>query len=74
MPHCIGSELAGDDEGDIARALRRSAQTSANQAGQDLVRRNLDLQPTITIRPGWRLGIIVNKDIILKPYEGGKTP
>ncbi|WP_340691513.1 TrbI/VirB10 family protein [Hyphomonas sp.] len=70
----VGSELASDDEGDIARALRRSAQTGVNQAGQDLVRRNLDVQPTITIRPGWRLGIIVNKDIILKPYAGGKTP
>jgi type IV secretion system protein VirB10 len=70
----VGSELASDDEGDIARALRRSAQTGANQAGQDLVQRNLDVQPTITIRPGWRLAIIVNKDIILKPYEGGKAP
>lgn len=70
----VGSELASDDEGDIARALRRSAQTGANQAGQDIVRRNLDVQPTITIRPGWRLGIIVNKDIVLKPYEGGKAP
>ena len=70
----VGSELASDDEGDIARALRRSAQTGANQAGQDIVRRNLDVQPTITIRPGWRLGIVVNEDIVLKPYEGGQQP
>tara|TARA_R110002049_G_scaffold66453_1_gene173401 strand:- start:1662 stop:2915 length:1254 start_codon:yes stop_codon:yes gene_type:complete len=69
----VGSELASDDEGDIARALRRSAQTGANQAGQDIIRRNLDIQPTITIRPGWRLSIIVNKDIVLKPYEGGSA-
>jgi type IV secretion system protein TrbI len=70
----VGSELASDDEGDIARALRRSAQTGANEAGQEIVRRNLDVQPTITIRPGWRLGVLVNKDIVLKPYEGGHTP
>ncbi|MEH6487895.1 TrbI/VirB10 family protein [Hyphomonas oceanitis] len=64
----VGSELASDDEGDISRALQRSAQTGSNEAGQDVVRRNLDVQPTITIRPGWRLSIIVNKDIVLKPY------
>ncbi|OUS44506.1 bacterial conjugation TrbI-like protein-domain-containing protein [Ostreococcus tauri] len=70
----VGSELASDDEGDIARALRRSAQTGANEAGQEIVRRNLDVQPSITIRPGWRLGVLVNKDIVLKPYQGGKQP
>ena len=68
----VGSELASDDEGDIARALRRSAQTGANEAGQEIVRRNLEVQPSITIRPGWRLGVLVGKDIVLKPYEGGK--
>ncbi|KDA01214.1 conjugal transfer protein trbI [Hyphomonas oceanitis SCH89] len=70
----VGSELASDDEGDIAQALRRSAQTGANEAGQEIVRRSLDVQPSITIRPGWRLGVLVNKDIVLKPYEGGKRP
>lgn len=66
----VGAELGTDDEGDIARALRRSVQTGANEAGQEIVRRNLDVQPSITIRPGWRLGVLVNKDIVLKPYEG----
>ena len=70
----VGSELSSDDEGDIARAVRRSAQTGANEAGQEIVRRNLDVQPSITIRPGWRLGVLVNKDIVLKPYEGGRQP
>ncbi|HAW53429.1 MAG TPA: conjugal transfer protein TrbI, partial [Hyphomonas sp.] len=70
----VGSELASDDEGDIARALRRSAQTGANEAGQEIVRRNLDVQPSITIRPGWRLAVLVNKDIVLKPYQGGNQP
>ena len=70
----VGSELASDDEGDIARALRRSAQTGANEAGQEIVRRNPDVQPSITIRPGWRLAVLVNKDIVLKPYQGGNQP
>jgi type IV secretion system protein VirB10 len=66
----VGAELGTDDESDVARALRRSAQTGANEAGQEIVRRNLGVQPTITIRPGWRLGVLVNKDIVLKPHEG----
>ena len=67
----IGAELASDDESSISRSIRRSVQDGSSQAGQEIVRRHLDVQPTITIRPGWRLRIIVSRDIILKPYEGG---
>ena len=67
----VGTELTfGDDEDDLVRALRESTQDSANQAGQRITDRNLDIQPTITIRPGWPLRVIVNKDLILRPYRG----
>lgn len=39
-----------------------------NRAGQRFTRKNLDIQPTIKIRPGFSINIMVNKDIILKPY------
>ncbi|MBO6689923.1 MAG: TrbI/VirB10 family protein, partial [Henriciella sp.] len=65
----VGTELTfGDDESDLVKALRGSAQDSANQAGQKLTERNLNIQPTISIRPGWPLRIIVHKDIVLRPY------
>ncbi|MEO1476340.1 MAG: TrbI/VirB10 family protein [Pseudomonadota bacterium] len=64
----VGAELASNDEGDIERAVRESIQEGTNQSGQDLVRRSLNIPPTITIRPGWRLRILVNSDIILRPY------
>lgn len=65
----VGTELTfGDDESDLVEAIRGSAQDSANQAGQTLTERNLNIQPTITIRPGWPLRIIVHKDIVLRPY------
>lgn len=68
----VGTELAfGDDESDLVEAIRGSAQNSANQAGQSLTERNLNIQPTITIRPSWPLRIIVHKDLVLRPY--GKT-
>ncbi len=41
----------------------------ASQIGQRIINRQLDVQPTITIRPGWPFRILVNKDIILKPYQ-----
>lgn len=67
----VGTELAFDEqESDLVRALRESAQDNANQAGQQIVQRYLNIQPTITIRPGWPLRIIVNKDIVLRPYRG----
>lgn len=67
----VGTELTlGDDESDLVRALRESAQESTNRAGQEITRRNLDIQPTITVRPGWSLRVIVQKDLTLRPYRG----
>jgi type IV secretion system protein VirB10 len=75
----VGTELTfGTGEGDpgsgsgatLVRALRQSTQQSTNQAGQRLVEKNLDIQPTITVRPGWPLRVIVEKDLVLRPYRG----
>ena len=41
----------------------------ASQIGQRIINRQLDVQPTITIRPGWPFRILVNKDMILRPYK-----
>lgn len=38
------------------------------QLGMELARKNMNVQPTITIRPGYRFAVMVNKDFILKPY------
>lgn len=38
------------------------------QVGMEIVRKNMNIQPTIEIRPGYRFNIMVNKDMILKPY------
>jgi type IV secretion system protein TrbI len=68
----ISSELTLGDNGDtIVQALRQSVQTNTSQAGQHMVERELDVQPTITVRPGWPLRVIVAKDLVLKPYRVG---
>lgn len=58
----IGSELGADsNDNGIIRALRCGAVDSLNQTGQQVVRRNLNIQPTLTVRPGFPLVVIVNR-------------
>ena len=40
-----------------------------SQVGQEMIRRNMNIQPTLEIRPGYRFNVMVNKDLILEPYE-----
>ncbi|WP_419739548.1 TrbI/VirB10 family protein [Ruegeria sp.] len=69
----VGTELTfGEGESDLVRAIRDSVQQNAKRAGQRITQKNLDIQPTITIRPGWPLRIIVQRDLILRPYHGNK--
>ncbi|MGE0596198.1 MAG: TrbI/VirB10 family protein [Hyphomonadaceae bacterium] len=62
----IGAEVGRDDD-DIARAIRRGAQDTINQAGQQMVQRELGIRPTLTIRPGHPLRVIVTRDLVLSP-------
>jgi type IV secretion system protein VirB10 len=65
----IGAELgSSDEESDLVRALRRGSQDSINNTGQQLVRRQLNIQPTLTIRQGFPVRVIVNRDLVMAPY------
>lgn len=70
-----GSELGSNStssgsNSDLIQALRRGASDGASQTGQQVVRRNLNVQPTLTIRPGFLVRVIVNRDLVLEPYNG----
>ncbi len=68
----VGTELTfGGNESDLVRALRESTQQNASQAGQQLVGKSLAVQPTIKVRSGWPLRIVVHKDLVLQPWNGG---
>ena len=41
---------------------------TANQAGQRIVSKDLAIQPTLTIKPGNPGRVLVNRDIVLRPY------
>ena len=70
----IGSELGSTTgtgtKSDVITALRRGSSDSLNQTGQKAVQSNLDIQPTLTIRPGFPVRVIVNRDLVLEPYRG----
>ena len=63
----MGAELGADSEDDLTRALRRGSQDTINQTGQQIVRRQLNVQPTLTIRPGHPLRVIITRDLVLEP-------
>ncbi|HEY1077087.1 MAG TPA: TrbI/VirB10 family protein [Fontimonas sp.] len=69
----VGAELAAPENrqgGDrVVIAGRDSAQESINQVGQEMTRRNLNIQPTLSARPGLPVRVIVNRDLVLRPYQ-----
>ena len=69
----VGAELAAPNNsgsnGGITVAVRQSAQDTVNQTGQEITKRNVSIQPTLTIRPGFPMRVMVNKDLILRPYQ-----
>ena len=54
----------------LVEAIRQSTQESTNQAGQRIVEKDLNIQPTLTDRRGLPLRVIVHKDRVLRPYQG----
>lgn len=68
-----GAKVAAgnSDFGDASfgqQAVSGAAQ-QVNNAGAKFVDKNLNVQPTIEIRPGMKFNVFVNKDLILKGYK-----
>lgn len=65
----VGAEAgSSSQEGDVMRALRQGASNSISQTGQQIVGRQLNIAPTLTIRPGFPVRVIVTHDLMLEPY------
>lgn len=69
----VGAELASPrtngSDGQIVIAARNGVQDAVNQVGQELTRRNLNIKPTITVRSGFPLRVLVSSDLILERYS-----
>ncbi|WP_081674180.1 TrbI/VirB10 family protein [Novosphingobium lindaniclasticum] len=66
----VGTELSIAGESDLVQAIRESAQTSVSRAGDQITQRNLDIQPSIDIRPGAPVRLVVRQDLVLAPWKG----
>jgi type IV secretion system protein TrbI len=66
----VGSEagMSGNNNGSLAEAIQQGMSQSINQTGQQVVSRSLSIQPTITIRPGFPVRVMVTHDLVLEPY------
>jgi type IV secretion system protein VirB10 len=66
----VGSEAGtSDSENNLAQAIRQGASQSFSQVGQQVVGRSLNVQPTLTIRPGFPVRVLVTHDLVLEPYR-----
>lgn len=65
----IGAQAGtSSDESDLARAIRQGASDGISQTGRQIVGRQLDIAPTLTIRPGFPVRVLVTRDLVLEPY------
>lgn len=63
----VGSNLTFTGESDLVQAIRESTQQNVARAGDQLTSRNLQIQPTITVRPGTPVRLVVHRDLVLAP-------
>jgi len=65
----VGAEAGtSNSENNLAQAIREGASNSVSQVGQRIVERQLNIQPTLTIRSGFPVRIMVNHDLVLAPF------
>ncbi|WP_331711451.1 TrbI/VirB10 family protein [Sphingobium sp. CCH11-B1] len=64
----VGANVTFSGESDLVQAIRQSTQQNVSRAGDQITSRNLQIQPTITIRPGAPVRLIVHRDLILAPW------
>lgn len=62
----VGSEFGSGNDSDLSRAIRRGTQDSVNRAGEQVVSRELNIRPTLTIRPGSPVRVMVTRDLVLE--------
>ncbi len=67
----VGAQAGSSgQESDIARAVRQGASDGVSQVGRQVVGRQLEIAPTLTIRPGFPVRVLVTRDLVLEAYKG----
>ncbi len=67
----VGAEAGtSNNENFLLQGIRLGASQSFSQIGEQVVGRSLNVQPTITVRPGFPVRVMVTHDLVLEPYRG----
>jgi type IV secretion system protein VirB10 len=65
----IGAEFGNDGDDEVAGPVRDGVQDTIGRAGDEIVRRQLGVPPTLTIRPGFPVRVMVTRDLVLEAYR-----
>lgn len=65
-----GTQLAAQGDDELTRALRYGMQDTVNQTGRQVVQREINVPPTLTLRPGFAIRVMITRDLVLEPYGG----
>jgi len=69
----IGADLQFSGNGGLIDAIRESGEQNVSRAGDQLTSKTLNIQPTITIRPGAPVRLIVHRDLVIERAEGPRS-
>lgn len=70
----LGLESGAESDDDVAPAIREAAQDTIGRIGEEIVRQQLAVPPTLTIRPGFPVRVMVTRDLILEPLGEVRWP
>lgn len=70
----VGSEAGtSQSENNLAQAIRSGASNGFSMVGNRLIDRSLNVQPTLTDRPGLPFTLVLNRDLVLKRWKEEET-
>lgn len=64
----VGTEVSTSDEDRLVEAIKSGAESTISDAAQQIIQRQLQVAPTLTVRPGFQVRVIVTRDLVLEPY------
>jgi type IV secretion system protein TrbI len=63
-----GNAAATNGSLNTTQTIAAATGQQLGQLGMEMARRNMQVQPTLEIRPGYRFTVMVTKDIVLRPW------
>ena len=65
----IANESEGEDDQSLSRSVGDAAAQEAARSGGRIVDRELSVRPTLRVRAGAPVRVLVTRDIRLRPYR-----